>query len=59
MKPKTEDVPKVLDAIADIVLAYKPKAKTGKAKKREKLAAKIVKSNKASATHFNDGPSQK
>ena len=27
-KPKLEDVPKALDAIADLVLAYKPKPKT-------------------------------
>jgi hypothetical protein len=36
-------VPKELDAIADVVLAYKPKPKTKPAKKRKKKAAKIVK----------------
>jgi hypothetical protein len=34
--PKT---PKELDAIADFVLAYKPKAKTKSAKKRKKRAS--------------------
>jgi hypothetical protein len=42
MKPKPEGVPKELDAIADVVLAYKPKPKSKPAKKRKKLAAKIV-----------------
>jgi hypothetical protein len=37
-----ENVPKALDAIADIVLAYKPKAKTKPAKKRKKRAAKVA-----------------
>jgi hypothetical protein len=35
-----ENAPKALDAIADIVLAYKPKPKTKPAKKRKKLRAK-------------------
>jgi hypothetical protein len=39
-KPMPENVPKALDAIADIVLAYKPKAKTKVAKKRKKIGAK-------------------
>jgi hypothetical protein len=38
--PKT---PKALDAIADIVLAYKPKPKSKPGKKRKKRAAKIAK----------------
>jgi len=38
-KPKT---PEVLDAIADVVLAYRPKPKTKPAKKRKKRAAKIA-----------------
>ncbi len=42
MKPKPEGVPKELDAIADVVLAYKPKPKTKPAKKRRKRAAKIA-----------------
>jgi hypothetical protein len=33
-----ENVPRKLDAIADVVLAYKPKPKTDAAKKRKKLA---------------------
>ncbi len=43
-KPEPESVPKVLDTIADLVLAYKPKPKTKPAKKRKKAAAKIAKS---------------
>ena len=38
-------VPKELDAIADIVLAYKPKPKSKSAKKRKKMAAKLVKAD--------------
>jgi hypothetical protein len=38
-----ENVPKALDAIADIVLAYKPKAKTKGAKKRKRRAVRIAK----------------
>jgi hypothetical protein len=40
---KPENTPKALDAIADVVLAYKPKPKTKPAKKRKKLAAKLAK----------------
>jgi hypothetical protein len=36
-----ENVPKALDAIADVVLAYKPKPKTNPAKKRKRMAAKL------------------
>jgi hypothetical protein len=39
-KPTPENVPKALDAIADVVLAYKPKPKTKTAKNRKKRAAK-------------------
>jgi hypothetical protein len=42
----SENVPKALDAIADVVLAYKPKAKTKGAKKRKKRAVKIAKEAK-------------
>jgi hypothetical protein len=42
MKPKP-DAPDALNAIVDVVLAYKPKAKTKPAKKRTKRAAKIAK----------------
>jgi hypothetical protein len=38
-----ENVPKALDAMADIVLAYKPKPKTKSAKKRKKMRAKAKK----------------
>jgi hypothetical protein len=34
--------PKELDAIADIVLAYRPKPKSKPAKKRKKLAKKLA-----------------
>jgi hypothetical protein len=43
MKP-----PKELDAIVDLVFAYKAKAKTEPAKKRKKKAAKIAKEKPAS-----------
>lgn len=42
MTKTPENVPKVLDAIADIVLAYKPRPKTKGAKKRKKHATKIA-----------------
>jgi hypothetical protein len=45
---KPENVPKALDAIADIVLAYKPKPKTKPAKKRKKRAAKLARSESSS-----------
>ncbi len=35
--------PPVLDAIVDVVLAYKPKAKTDSAKKRKRKIKKFVK----------------
>jgi hypothetical protein len=35
--------PKALDAIADVVLAYRPKPKSKPAKKRKRRAAKIAK----------------
>ena len=41
-KPTTENVPKALDAIADVVLAYKPKPRTKPAKKRKKKALEIA-----------------
>lgn len=34
--------PKALDAIADVVLAYKPKPKSKPAKRRKRRAAKIA-----------------
>jgi hypothetical protein len=40
---KPPETPKELDAIADVVLAYKPKPKSKPAKKRKKRAAKIAK----------------
>jgi hypothetical protein len=44
MTKPPESTPKALDAIADVVLAYKPKPKSKPAKKRKKLAARIAKS---------------
>ena len=35
--------PKALDAIADVVLAYRPKPKSKPAKKRKRRASKIAK----------------
>jgi hypothetical protein len=40
---KPENVPKALDAMADIVLAYRPKPKAKPAKKRKKRNAKARK----------------
>jgi hypothetical protein len=42
MKP-APTVPKVLDQIADVVLAYRPKPKTKPAKKRARLLKKAQK----------------
>ena len=49
-KPAPEHVPKALDAIADVVLAYKPKPKTKGAKKRKKREARIAKMHKSSSS---------
>jgi hypothetical protein len=43
MSKPPEGVPKEIDAIADVVLAYKPKPKSKPGKKRTKRAAKIAK----------------
>jgi hypothetical protein len=37
------DPPKELDAIADVILAYRPKPKSKPAKKRKRRATKIAK----------------
>jgi hypothetical protein len=42
-EPPSQKPPKALDAMIDVVLAYKPKPKTKPAKKRKKRAAKIAK----------------
>jgi hypothetical protein len=42
MTKTPENVPKALEAMADIVLAYKPKPKTKGAKKRKKHAARVA-----------------
>jgi len=41
--------PKELDAIADVVLAYRPKPKTKSAKKRRKMQKQIIASARDSA----------
>jgi hypothetical protein len=48
---KPENVLKALDAIADVVLAYKPKPKTNPAKRRKKNAKKIAKIIGSQAEH--------
>lgn len=42
MTKPPEKVPRELDAIADVVLAYKPKAKSDAGKKRKKKAKKMA-----------------
>jgi hypothetical protein len=50
-KPMPENVPKALDAIADVVLAYKAKPKTKSAKKRKKQTAKLAKERDKASSH--------
>ena len=40
MNAPKQDTPKELDAIVDVVLAYRPKPKTKPAKRRKRRAAK-------------------
>lgn len=40
---ETPEPPKELDAIADVILAYRPKPKSKPAKKRKRRATKIAK----------------
>lgn len=40
---KRDKVPKQLDAVVDVVLAYRPKAKSKPAKRRKRRAKKIAK----------------
>ena len=42
-QPEDLTIPETLNAIADIVLAYKPKAKSKPARRRKRRAAKIAK----------------
>jgi hypothetical protein len=44
----TQKAPKELDAIVDVVLAYRPKPKTKPGKKRKRQAAKLSKLMKSS-----------
>jgi hypothetical protein len=41
--------PKELDAIADVVLAYRPKPKSRSGKKRKKMAKKLAKQMRSSS----------
>ncbi len=41
--PRLESPPKALDSIVDVVLAYRPKAKSKPARRRKRRAAKIAK----------------
>jgi hypothetical protein len=50
-------VPKELDAIADVVLAYRPKPKSAPGKKRKKMAKKLAKI--ASLGASNQEPNRK
>lgn len=43
--------PPILDAIVDVVLAYRPKAKTAGAKKRKSKAKKVKRKRAAAAKH--------
>jgi hypothetical protein len=45
--------PKELDAIADVVLAYRPKPKSKPAKKRKKMQKRIIASQAASGGKGN------
>jgi hypothetical protein len=49
MSKPPENVPRELDAMIDVVLAYKPKPKSKPGKKRKKRAAKIAKAKKSLA----------
>jgi hypothetical protein len=49
-KPLPENVPRVLDAAMDVVLAYKPKSKTNAAKKRKKRSKKLAR-DRSSLAH--------
>lgn len=44
-KPTPQKPPKVLNAIADVVLAYRPKPKTKPARKRQRARRKLEKAN--------------
>lgn len=48
--------PKELDAIADVVLAYRPKPKSKPGKKRKKRAAQISKANDSATTISKRSP---
>lgn len=54
MTKTPENVPKAIDAIADIVLAYKPKPKTKNAKKRKKQAGRLARVIAGHAPSFEE-----
>jgi hypothetical protein len=41
-KPTQQKAPKALDAIADVILAYRPKPKTKPARKRQKMRRRLA-----------------
>jgi hypothetical protein len=43
IKPEPQKTPKELDAIADVVLAYRPKPKSKPARKRQRARRKLEK----------------
>lgn len=59
MTKAPENVPKELDAIADAVLAYRPKPKSEPAKKRKKRAKKLAKITAASLEPSEPPPNRK
>jgi hypothetical protein len=48
----TQKPPKELDAIADVVLAYRPKPKTKPAKKRRKMQKRLIAAQAVEAKHL-------
>jgi len=59
MSKPPENVPKALDAMIDVVLAYKPTPKSKPAMKRKKLAAKIARATKSSGGPSKSEPQHK
>jgi hypothetical protein len=50
--------PKELDAIADVVLAYRPKPKSKPGKKRRRMASKIARDSLEKTIQQNKGSSK-
>jgi hypothetical protein len=50
---KPQDTPKKLDAIVDVVLAYRPKPKSKPAKKRRRMQKRLIAAQtSAESKHF-------